>query len=184
MDILKKKQIPQYLHFGCGLTHLYYSLKKIGRTFKLQKELIKTEMVHDEVGYDKYKDKKGELLPYVKNNVLCTAFSFARFCKTMQEITGFSMKDCLSAPGLGWKLVNSKRDEKDEPIYTYNDNYMKWFVRQSIKGGRVCAFNQFNRSKICDDVLKILSDELNVKGSVYDIIEAQIEYKNHHLNNI
>ena len=58
----------------------------------------------------------------------------------MQEITGFSMKDCLSLPGLGWKYFNSLRTEKDEPIYTYNDKYMRWFVRQSIKGGRVCAF--------------------------------------------
>ena len=49
MDILKKKHIPQYLHFRCGMTHLNYSLKKLGKTFKLQKELLKTEMDHDEV---------------------------------------------------------------------------------------------------------------------------------------
>ena len=42
-----KKQIPQYLHFRCGLTHLNYSLKKLGKTFKLQKELLNTEMDHD-----------------------------------------------------------------------------------------------------------------------------------------
>ena len=58
---------------------------------------------------------------------------------------------------------------------------MRCFVRQSIKGGRVCAFNQYYRSKICDEVLKVLSEELNVKGSVYDIIEAYMNYKNHHL---
>ena len=33
------KQIPQYLHHRCGMTHLNYSLKKLGKTFKLQKEL-------------------------------------------------------------------------------------------------------------------------------------------------
>ena len=32
------KQIPQYLHSRCGMTHLNYSLKKLGKTFKLQKE--------------------------------------------------------------------------------------------------------------------------------------------------
>ena len=37
-----KKQIPQYLIFRCGMTHLNYSLKKLGRTFKLPKELLKT----------------------------------------------------------------------------------------------------------------------------------------------
>ena len=98
----------------------------------------------------------------------------------MEEITGFSMKDCLSLPGLGWKYFNSLRTEEDEPIYTYNDKHMRWFVRQSIKGGRVCAFNQYYKSKHCDDILKIINKELAVKGTVYDTIEAYMEYKNKH----
>ena len=43
------------------------------------------------------------------------------------------MKDCLSLSALGWKDFNSLRTEKDEPIYTYNDKYRRWFDRQSIK---------------------------------------------------
>ena len=97
------KQIPQYLQFRCGMTHLNYSLKKLGKTFELQKELLKTEMDHNEVYSDTWKDKKLEWLPYVKKDVLCTAFSYAKYIKAMEEITGFSMKDCLSLPGLGWK---------------------------------------------------------------------------------
>ena len=104
-------------------------------------------MSHGEIDEIIWRDKKGDWLPYVRNDVLCTAYSYARYNKSMQEITGFSMKDCLSAPGLGWKHFNSMRDENDEPINTYNDKYMRWFVRQSNKGGRVCAFNQYNRSK-------------------------------------
>ena len=95
-------------------------IKKLGKTFKLQKEL-KTEMNHDEVDGNNYKDKINEWLPYVKNDVLCTAFSYARYIKAMEEITGFSMKDCLSLPGLGLKYFISLRTEEDEPIYTYND---------------------------------------------------------------
>ena len=37
------------------MTHLNYSLKKLGRTFKLQKYLLKTEMNHDEVDANNYK---------------------------------------------------------------------------------------------------------------------------------
>ena len=55
---------------------------------------------------------------------------------------------------------------------------MRWFVRQSIKGGRVCAFNQYYKSKQCDDILKIINKELAVKGTVYNTIEAYMEYKN------
>ena len=94
----------------------------------------------------------------------------------MDEITGFSMKDCLIAPGLGWKYFNSIRDGNDEPIYISIDKYIRWFVRQSKKRGRVCAFNQYYRSKLSDDVSKLVSEELNVKGNVYDIIESYMKY--------
>ena len=57
------------------------------------------------------KIKKIEWLDYVKQDMLCTAFSYARFCKAMEEITGFSSKDSLSAPGLGWKHFKSLRGE-------------------------------------------------------------------------
>ena len=31
------KKIPQYLIFRCGMTHLKFSLKKLGKTFKFPK---------------------------------------------------------------------------------------------------------------------------------------------------
>ena len=102
--------------------------------------------------------------------------------QAMEEITGFGMRDCLSLPGQGWKVFNTLRREEDEPIYEYNDKYMRYFVRQSIKGRRVCIFNQYYKSTICDDKLKIISVELNVKRNIYDIIEAYFEYKNEYLD--
>ena len=104
--------------------------------------MLKTEINHDEIDENKWRDKKDEWLPYVKNDGLCTAYSYARCCGAMQEITGFSMKECLSLPGLGWRYFNSLRTGEDEPMYTYKDKYMRRIDRQSIKGGRVCAFNQ------------------------------------------
>ena len=153
-------------------------MKKLGKTFILLKELLKTEINHNGVYSDTWKDKKDEWLPYVKNDVLCTAFSYARYIKAMEEITGFSMKDCLSLPGLGWKYFNSLRTEEDDSIYTYNDKYMRWFVRQSIKGGRVCSFYQYYKSNHYNDIRRILSKELGVKGNIYDIIEEYLRYKN------
>ena len=137
-------------------------------------------MDHDEVDGKNYKDKIDEWLPYVKNDVLCTAFSYARYIKAMEEIKEFSMKDCLSLPGLGLKNFNNLRSEQDEAIHRYNDKYMRWFVRQAAYGGRVCVFNQYYNSKICDDFLKFISEELNVKGNFYDKIEAYMNYKNKH----
>ena len=64
-------------------------------------------MTHDEVYSDTWKDKKDKWLDYFKNNVLCTAFSYAIYSKAVEEIRGFGMKDCLSLPGLRWKNFNS-----------------------------------------------------------------------------
>ena len=54
---------------------------------------------------------------------------------------------------------------------------MRWFVRQAAYGEQVCSFNQYYKSKSCEDILKTISEELNVKGNVYDIIEAYMNYK-------
>ena len=122
--------------------------EEIRKTFKLQKELLKTEMSHDEIDENNYMNNKYEWLRHVKNDVLCTAFSYARYAKSMEDNTDISMKDCLFLPGLGWKHFNSLKTEEDEPIYIYNDKYMRWFVRQSLKVGLVCAFNQYYESKL------------------------------------
>ena len=113
---------------------------------------MKTELNHDEFIENKWRDKRNEWVDYVRNDVLCTASSYARFIKAIEEITGFSMKDCLSSPGLGWKYFNSLRTSGDERLYTYNDKYMRYFVRQTIKRGRVCAFNQNYKTKTCEDI--------------------------------
>ena len=54
---------------------------------------------------------------------------------------------------------------------------MRRFVWQGIKGWRVCALNQYYKSKNCDDILKIISEELNVRGNIYDFIEAYLKFK-------
>ena len=61
---------------------------------------------------------------------------------------------------------------------------MRDFVRQAAYGGRVCAFNQNYKSKHCDDILKLISKELFVKGSVYDIIKAYMEFKTNILKSL
>ena len=55
---------------------------------------------------------------------------------------------------------------------------MRWFVRQSKKGGRVCAFIQYYKSKKCDLFLRTISEELGIKGNIFDFKEAFLDYKN------
>ena len=70
-------------------------------------------------------NKKDVWLDCVKNDVLCTAYGYARYDKSMEKITGFGKKNSLTLPSLGWKYFNGLRDESDEPIYTYKYKYMR-----------------------------------------------------------
>ena len=54
----------------------------------------------------------------------------------MDELTGFGMKNSLTLPSLTNKYFNSLGNENDDPLYTYNDEFMRHFGRQSILGGR------------------------------------------------
>ena len=75
----------------------------------------------------------------------------------MEDLTGFGMKISVTLPSLAKKYVSSLRDENDEPIYTYINPFMRNFVRQSIKGGRCTALNQYYKSTISDKVFNIIS---------------------------
>ena len=88
-----------------------------------------------------------------------------------QSITGFKVKDCLSLPSLVWNYFNSKLDKDvNEATYSYTDKFVRRFVSQSIKGGKVGAFNQ-KQSTISDDIFLIISEEFNIKSNKYEIIE-------------
>ena len=52
------------------MTHLNYSSKKLGETFRLQKELLQTEMNHNGIDENNWRDKKEEWVDFVKNDVL------------------------------------------------------------------------------------------------------------------
>ena len=117
-------------------------MKKIGESYKLQESLLKKELEHDEIYEDTWEVREKEWLPFVKNDVLSTAFFYARYTMGMEELTGFGMKNSLTLPSLAKKYFNSLRDENDESIFTYTDPFMRTFVRKASKSGRCNAFNQ------------------------------------------
>ena len=174
------KRSPQYVHSRCGLLHIKGSLKNKGESYKLQKSLLKQKLEHDEFIEDNWEEKENEWLPYLKNDVLSTAFSYARYSKGMEELTGFEMKNSLTLPSLANKYFNSLRDENEEPICTYNDEYMRYFVRQSIKGGRCSVLNHYYKSTISDQVFRIISQDLCFDGKICEILDKYFEYTNTH----
>ena len=176
----EKTKIPQYVLFICGLLLIEDSLRKIGKSYQLQESLLKKELEHDENYEDTWEKKESEWLPYLKNYVLSTAFSYATYTIGIEELTRFGKRNSLTLPSLAKKYFNSLRDENDEPIYTYNDEFMRNFVGRSIKGGRCGRFNQCYKSSISDEVFNIISKEINVQGNICEVIEKPFENTNKH----
>ena len=121
-------------------------------------------------------EKENEWLPYLKSDVLSVAFSYARYAKGKEELTGFGMRNSLTLPSLANKYFNSMRDENHEVICTYNDEFIRHFVRQSIRRGRCSALNQYYKSKISDEVFNIISKELDNNDNVCEMLEKSFEY--------
>ena len=88
------------------------------------------------------------------------------------------MENLLTLPSLANKYFNSLGDENDEPIYTYNDEYIRGLVRQSLKRCRCSNFNQKYKSIISDDVFNIISTELNNNGNVCEFFGKYCEDMN------
>ena len=102
------------------------------------------------------KEKEIEWLPYLKNDVLLTAFICAKYSKGLEDLKRFGVKSSSTLPSLANKYFNCLGDENDEDVYTYTDTLRRHFVRQSIKGGRRSALNQNFKSTISDQVFSVI----------------------------
>ena len=61
-------------------------------------------MDRDEIYEDTWEDKKNEWLPFLKHNVLSTAFAYARYTKGMEEIKILGMKNSLNLQNVSNKI--------------------------------------------------------------------------------
>ena len=53
--------------------------EKTGGSYELRPCLLEQEKEHDEIFEDNWDEKEKELLPFLKNDVLSTALSYARY---------------------------------------------------------------------------------------------------------
>ena len=89
----------------------------------------------------------------------------------MEKLTILGMKNSSTLAPLINNFLNNLRDENNEPIYTYIDNFMTNFVRNSFKSGRSNACNQHNKSEISDEVFHFISKKFRVNDNVCHLLE-------------
>ena len=126
-------EVPQYDKFTGRKSHTKGSLEKFGREYGLQPELLKRKVEHSVYNKSNFVDLRHIWEPYLKLDVLCLASLYARHSMEMQNMSGFGIKDCLAEASLGWKCFGT--NHKDRKFYTFNDKYVRDFIRKSIKGG-------------------------------------------------
>ena len=113
--------------------------------------------------------------PYLISDVLCLAFIYARHSMEMQKMTGFGIKDCLTEASLGWKCFGTYN--KNREFYTFNNKYVRDFIRKSIKGGRVAAFNRYFESNQCEEILNTIKKHLKIDDDeISNIIDKYLKY--------
>ena len=177
VKIVNTCEVPQYVKFTCTKSHIKGSLNKIGKEYGLQPELLKGEIDHSVINKNNFVKLRHIWEPYLISDVLCLAFIYARHSMEMQKMTGFGIKDCLTEASLGWKCFGT--NNKDREFYTFNDKYVHDFIRKSIKGGRVGAFNRYFESNQFDEIMSTIKKHLKINDNeISNIIDKYLRYIN------
>ena len=100
-------EVPQYVKFTCSKSQKKGSLEEIGREYSLQPELLIGEVEHSVINRSKFAELGHIWEPYLKLDVLCLAFIYARHSVEMQKLSGFGIEDCLTEASLGWKCFGT-----------------------------------------------------------------------------
>ena len=177
VKIVNTIEVPQYVKFTCTKSHIKGSLNKIGKEYGLQPELLKGEIDHSIINKKNFVELRHIWEPYLISDVLCLAFIYARHSMEMQKMTGFGIKACLTEATLGWKSFGTYN--KDREFYTFNDKYVRDFIRKSIKGGRCGAFNRYFESNQCENILNTIKKHLKKNDNeISNIIDKYLKYIN------
>ena len=177
VKIVNTCEVPQYVKFTCSKSHIKGSLNKIGKEYWLQPELLKGEIEHSVINKNNFVELGHIWEPYLISDVLCLAFIYARHSMEMQKMSGFGIKDCLTEASLGWKCFGTYN--KDREFYTFNDKYVRSFIRESIKGGRCGAFIRYFESNQCENILNTIKNHLNINDNeISNIIDKYLYYIN------
>ena len=177
VKIVNTCEVPQYVKFTCSKSHIKGSLEKIGREYGLQPELLKGEIEHSIINKNNFAELRHIWEPYLVSDVICLAFIYARHSMEMQKMSGFGIKDCLTEASLGWKCFG--RYNKDREFYTFNDKYVRDFIRKSIKGGRCGAYIRYFESNQCDNILNTIKKHLKINDNeISNIIDKYLKYIN------
>ena len=175
VKIVNTGDVTQYVKFTCSKSHIKGSLGKIGREYELQPQLTKGEIEHSVINKSNFAELGHIWEPYLKLDVLCLAFIYARPSMEMQKMSGFCMKNCSTEASSGWKCFGTYN--KDREFYTFNDKYVRNFLHKSNKGGRVGGYIRHSESNQCEEILNTIKNYLKIyDNEISNIVDQYLKY--------
>ena len=95
----------------------------------------------------------------------------------MPKMSGFGINDCSSEASLGWKCFGTLN--KDRGFYTFNDKYVRIFLLEPIKGGRVAALSRYFESNQCEEILNTIKKSSKISDNeISKIIDEYLNFIN------
>ena len=82
------------------MMHINFALKKLGKTLNLQKEFLKTEMDHNELSADTWRDKKDKRLdPPGQSQVMYDKYwGYVLRCESQTHRQALTFIDAIQVP--------------------------------------------------------------------------------------
>ncbi|ESO90495.1 hypothetical protein LOTGIDRAFT_164078 [Lottia gigantea] len=146
---------------------------------------------------DNWESLRHEWEPYAKRDTLCLGACLIKYNQAMKETVFQNVSNNLTAPSLslkGWyylyhydkEMVEEEwyettrmvpkhiEKEKIEKVYSHTHPFIRYFIRQSIKGGRVSANRKSFETNKMDEICTILKEYL--ESDTEGIIDLFKEY--------
>ena len=156
-------EVPQNVIFTSTKSHIKGGLENIGTEYGLQPELLRGEIQQSVINKSNFADLRHIWEPYLKLDVLCLAFIYARNSLEKQIVSEFGIKACLTEASLGWKCFGTSN--KDSDFCTFDDKYIRDFIRKTIKAGRIAPLHRYFESNQCDKTLNTIEIHLRINGN-------------------
>ncbi|ESO94776.1 hypothetical protein LOTGIDRAFT_161026 [Lottia gigantea] len=146
---------------------------------------------------DNWESFRHEWEPYAKRDTLCLEACLIKYNQAMKEVVFQNISNNLTAPSLslkGWyylyhyhkEMVEEEwyettrmvpkhtEKEKIEKVYSHTHPFIRYFIRQSIKGGRVSANRKSFKTNKMNEICNILMEYL--ESDTEGIIDLFKEY--------
>ncbi|ESP02035.1 hypothetical protein LOTGIDRAFT_157165 [Lottia gigantea] len=162
----KKKWKRQNINFTCSYQHESSSLAAWGKSSNLPMNLRKIEDVNiAKYIKDNWESLRHEWEPYAKRDTLCLGACLIKYNQAMKKTVFQNVSNNLTAPSLSLKDKVLKEEEfrqiekqNVEKVYSHTHPFIRYFIRQSIKGGRVSANRKSFETNKMDEICAILKE--------------------------